>query len=472
MATAACLLALAMPDIRAAASVTSYTSTGYCIGVPYPGDTLAFATNNVHVRNMLSLLRIQSSEARLTGRRTVVSHGYYHPDGSGTIYGTWTGEVGTWDLTDAANPKFTATAGLWDGSWQGSMQADFSYQVKIVARGTGGAVDGLELVESVTRGSGALDDPAIPVNYAGTVGPVGALNVQVIDDFDDGNVSNWSLNPGAGTGQLIPANEQLTVRGDWRGIKTITEFDTGASANLLRSWQVQDGQTIELRVDVVALSDTARHANLWFWDASAQRGYAVLLLKDAFTFYKLGGGRRAVLPGDFVALKTTRVVLAFALTAAGENLILTGRVFDKDNQNALLYQSSFVDTPAADPVMSNAEIKEKLGIDISFDPDGAGRPPMSGTTLAVGLFQNTDGTLELAEATFDNLELRTYDVPLLAIDKAVCVHWPASAFPLTVEGAPAVQGPWLPVLQPVLESASVKQVVVPDSEAMRFFRLK
>jgi hypothetical protein len=162
MATAAGLLTLATPDTRAATGVTSYTSAGYYIDVPYAGDTLAFAADNVQVRNMLSLKRVQSSDARLTRRVTVLTHGYYHPDGSGTIYGTWTGEVGTWDLTDPANPKFTATAGLWDGSWQGSIQPDFSWQVKILGRGTGGAVDGLELVETATRGPGALDNLAIP----------------------------------------------------------------------------------------------------------------------------------------------------------------------------------------------------------------------------------------------------------------------------------------------------------------------
>ncbi|MBE7503320.1 MAG: hypothetical protein HS113_24140 [Verrucomicrobiales bacterium] len=470
-ATAACLLTLATPDTRAAAGVTSYTSTGYYLGVPYPGDTLAFAPDNVHVRNMLSLLRVQSSAARLTGRRTVLSHGYYHPDGSGTIYGTWTGEVGTWDLTDPAAPKFTATAGLWDGSWQGAMQANHSWQVKIIGRGTGGAVDGLELIETATRGPGPLEDLAIPINYTGILGPAGALNVRVLDDCDDGNTAAWQFVINKGAGQLIPANGQLTVRGDWRGVRTGWPGDTGAWGVLPNTWKLQDGQTIELRVDVVSLSQTARDAQLWFGDVS--RGYALHLGKDYLVFQKFESGRGAALQGgNFVAVKHTRVVLAFALTAAGDNLILTGRVFDKDNPTAMLYETSSVDTPGADPVISNAEIKEKLGMDVSFDPDWSGRPWTSGVRVNVGVWQYTDGTLDPAEATFDNLELRTYDVPLLAIGKAVRLQWPASAFPFTVEGASTIQGPWLPVLEPVFESGGVKQVTVPTSDAMRVFRRK
>lgn len=472
LAAAALLLGLATPNGQAATGVTSYTSTGYYLGVPYPGDTLAFAPDNVHVRNMLSLKRVQSSDARLTRRVTVLTHGYYHPDGSGTIYGTWTGEVGTWDLSDPANPKFTATAGFWEGSWQGLMEANGSWEIKILGRGTGGAVDGLEMSETATRGPGPIPDPAIPISYTGIVGPAGALNVQVIDDFDDGDVSDWGLNINAGTGQVISLNQQLTVRGNWRGVRTHQVPQTGAWAILPRSWKVEDGQTIELRVDVVGLSETARHADLWFWDQSSGHGYAVLLGKDYLAFDKTIGGRAAILGWDFAAVKHTRVVLALALTAAGDNLILTVRVFDKDNQNALLYERSVVDTPAADPAIPNAEIKEKLGMDLAFDPDRAGRPQMSGAWVSLGLFQYTDGTLEPAEATFDNLELRTYDVPLLAIDKAVRLQWPASAFPFTVEGAPAVQGPWRPVIEPVFENGGVKQMTVPSSDAMRFFRLK
>jgi hypothetical protein len=471
MATAVCLLTLATPDTIAAAGVTSYTSTGYYLDVPYPGDTLAFATNNVHVRNMLSLKRVQSTDARLTRRVTVLTHGYYHPDGSGTIYGTWTGEVGTWDLTDPQNPGFTATAGFWEGSWQGLMHVDGSWQIKILGRGTGGAVDGLEVRETATRGPGAIADPAIPIHYTGIVGPAGALNAEVLDDFDDGNTAGWQFVINKGAGQLIPANGQLTVRGDWRGIRTGWPGDTAAWGNLSKSWKLEDGQTIELRVDVVGLSETARHADLWFLDAS--RGYALLLGKDYLVFekYQIGRGA-ALLGGDLVAVKHTRVVLAFALTAAGDNLILTGRVFDKDNQNALLYERSVVDTPLADPVMSNAAIKEKLEMNISFDPDWSGRPQTSGVTVGLGVWQYTDGTLDPAEATFDNLELRTYEVPLLAIDKAVRLQWPGSAFPFTIESAPTVQGPWLPVLEPAFECGGLKQLTVPTSDAMKFFRLK
>jgi hypothetical protein len=46
------------------------------------------------------------------------------------------------------------------------------------------------------------------------------------------------------------------------------------------------------------------------------------------------------------------------------------------------------------------------------------------------------------------------------------------AAPFAVEGASAVTGPWLPVLEPVFESGNMKQVTVPTADAMKLFRLK
>jgi hypothetical protein len=474
MATAVCLLTLATPDTIAAAGVTSYTSTGYYLDVPYPGDTLAFATNNVHVRNMLSRYRVQSSDARLTGRRTSLTHGYYHPDGSGTIYGTWTGEVGTWDLSDPANPKFTATAGLWDGTWQGLWQPDGTWTVELLGRGTGGAVDGLEMSETATRGPGALDDLAIPINYTGIVGPAGALNVQVLDDFDQGNTSGWQGIVHLPSAQLIFADEQLRLRGDWRGIATPRGSPTtGFYAYRPRNWTVQDGQTIELRVDLVGVTGTATHVEL-YWLHELGNGYCMALDADYVLLWRYHtGGRVALHALDLVSLQRSNVVLALALTSAGDRMILTGRVLDKANQNAVLHERTVVDTPAVDPTFTAEEVQALTGFDLDvFAPDLSGTPRKNGSMVGVALWQYTDGTLDPAEATFDNLELRTYEVPLLAIDKAIRLQWPASAFPFAVEGAPTVQGPFRPVLEPVFESGGVKQVAVPASDAMQVFRLK
>ena len=85
--------------------------------------------------------------------------------------------------------------------------------------------------------------------------------------------------------------------------------------------------------------------------------------------------------------------------------------------------------------------------------------------------QYTDGKQPDLEVTYDNLELRTSEVSPVVIERAVRLCWPASAtLNYTVEGAPTLQGPWLPVQDSVLPG--LQQVTVPANDIMKFFRLQ
>jgi hypothetical protein len=110
-----------------------------------------------------------------------------------------------------------------------------------------------------------------------------------------------------------------------------------------------------------------------------------------------------------------------------------------------------------------------MNLVLSADPREA---PFTAGEAAVGIFQyNHDGRQPAAVATFDNLELRKYEVPPLGIERAVQLTWPAPAgVNYAVEGAPAVQGPWLPVQK--LSMPGMRQVTVSASEAAQFFRLR
>ena len=87
------------------------------------------------------------------------------------------------------------------------------------------------------------------------------------------------------------------------------------------------------------------------------------------------------------------------------------------------------------------------------------------------MFQYTDGTQPAPTAIFDNLELRTSEIPPVGIERAVRLRWPASAtINYAVEGAPTLQGPWLPVQE--LPLPGMQQTTVPASEAAQIFRLR
>jgi len=74
------------------------------------------------------------------------------------------------------------------------------------------------------------------------------------------------------------------------------------------------------------------------------------------------------------------------------------------------------------------------------------------------------------EITYDNLELRISEIPTVSMERAVRLSWPASAtIDYAVEGAPTVQGPWLPVRD--LATPGMEQMTVPANSAAEFFRV-
>jgi hypothetical protein len=293
--------------------------------------------------------------------------------------------------------------------------------------------------------------------------------VTLIDDFEDGKATGWT--PGCNSGSIaaVETNGQLILRGNWPGTPTVTGYDTAGWVARPFNWTARNNETLELRVDLVGISDAVTEAEVKLkrWPAcygfSKCQRYVMLWKMDwaitVFTF-------------ETLALKNTNVTLVLALTGRGPDLIVTGRVLDKANHNAVLYERSIVDTPNADPTLSTDELEERSGLRVPVEPDRAEPPLTTIDHICLSLLQYTDGHLPPAEVTFDNCEVRRYSVPSLSIANAVRLTWPAVAAPFAVEGAPTVTGPWLPVLEPVFESENMKQVTVPVSDAMKFFRLK
>jgi hypothetical protein len=170
------------------------------------------------------------------------------------------------------------------------------------------------------------------------------------------------------------------------------------------------------------------------------------------------------------AIRNTNVVLALALTRVQPNLVITVRVLDKADPNTVLFQRTVVDTPNVDPTLTTAQFQALTGMRlVDLGPDPAGAPFTSFGPL-LGVFQYTDGTKPAVLATFDNLELRTSEVPGVGIERAVRLRWPASAtLNYAVKGAPTLQGPWMPVQDTAVPG--MNQITAPASELMQFFRL-
>ena len=151
-------------------------------------------------------------------------------------------------------------------------------------------------------------------------------------------------------------------------------------------------------------------------------------------------------------IKNTNVVLALAVTRVNPNVILTARVLDKENSNAVLYERSVVDTPNVDRTLTQAEMEAASGMRMDAGTD-VGAPITAGNQVFLAVFQYTDGTRPAAEVAFDNLERWTSIFPVWRPEIAIQllstippkVDLTLSAAPNSswaIERALELAGPW------------------------------
>jgi hypothetical protein len=153
-----------------------------------------------------------------------------------------------------------------------------------------------------------------------------------------------------------------------------------------------------------------------------------------------------------VLIKNTNVVLALSVTRVSPNAIITARVLDKANNNAVLYERSVVDTPSVDRTLTQAEMEAASGMHLDAGTD-VGAPVTSGTGVILTVFQYNDGTKPAAEVTYDNLERWTSMFPVWRPELAI--QLPSTLSPkvnLTLSAAPnsswaieralELTGPW------------------------------
>jgi hypothetical protein len=294
---------------------------------------------------------------------------------------------------------------------------------------------------------------------------------EVIDNFDGNKLTGWNTWSSNGRGRLIEMKGQFAVSGDWPGVHTVSPYDSWAKGwTTTKTWTVADGQTLEWRVDLISMSESTSVVQPMVSSQARGLGYAIAVGHDFVAVLKWVGAM-AVLCCEKATIRNTNVVLALALTQVQTNLVLTARVLEPGDQGAVLFERSVVDTPGVDPTLTTAEVETPTGLRLPWSKDVKGMPLFSGDRLDLEIFQYNDGTKPEAKAIFDNLELRTYEVPQVGIERAVRLTWPAleGAY-YSVEGAPTVQGPWLPVRG--LPMPGMQQVTVPASETARFFRLR
>lgn len=466
---AAWLALLSAPSPPAVATEVSYTGTGYLVAVPVHGILCTNSHGQVAIKGNVHVLRVETTDPRMTGRLQAAMDLAYQADGTTIFSGAAAQEVGTWNLADPLNPQFLPTGGVWDLQYRGVGQADNSSQVTMTGNGIGGAIEGQRVTQTVSRGPGIVLDPAVPYTGSGIIATPAVDTRVVIDDFNTPPAPNWSVGAGAGHVETMEMAGEWVLRGSW-SIPTRTSDDTTAWSSPYHPWSVHPGQTLETRVDLVDLAGPEAGAVLALYHASGI-GYWMVKGSDYVVMGKQTGGQ-VFLWAEPVLIPNANVILTLGITPSDGSVLLTARILDRGSDGKVLYEHTFLDTPLSDRSLTAAEMQAATGMalqSVRTDPKGPGWT--SGESTWLGVFQYTDGTLPPVEATFDNVELRTYAVPRVTVERAVLLTWPESTMAtFGIESAPTAQGPYLPLQLPV--SPGIRQWTVPASSEMQYFRLR
>ncbi|HUS35802.1 MAG TPA: hypothetical protein VM680_10675 [Verrucomicrobiae bacterium] len=172
------------------------------------------------------------------------------------------------------------------------------------------------------------------------------VKATVVDDFNDNVKTGWS-DFTFGAGSSVESGGQLNFSIPM-AIPSSLFF---ASTKATETYTVEEGKTIELRADLISASNDHAYAVLsWIPNSQSVSSLAGYGLAKSPTDILITKGINKYFHEETpaTAIKNDNVTLVLILTMKGGNVIITGKVLDKDNKNAVLFEKTYVDTPAAD----------------------------------------------------------------------------------------------------------------------------
>ena len=219
-------------------------------------------------------------------------------------------------------------------------------------------------------------------------------HARVLDDFDDNKVKGWDkFDFGSGNGYLKEENGQLTI-GMHQAPKQ--QFFVAATYSA-ETFTVEDGNTLEFSVDLVGANQADSFAVLSFipkeYDVSSLTGYSFAKDVNDLLFAKgLNKYFYDTTEGDWLD-REENVRLVLSMTGSGNSVSVTTRILDLDNNGAVLFEDTTIDT---------VEVEEfSTGDD---DPAGSfiGKP---GNFVLLVYHNDTNGSLPPSTVTLDNAKV-------------------------------------------------------------------
>ncbi|MBI4324299.1 MAG: hypothetical protein HY674_03460, partial [Chloroflexi bacterium] len=178
----------------------------------------------------------------------------------------------------------------------------------------------------------------------------GPLQARILDNFDDNTKTSWTdftFVPGFGLPKETDGQFKFDLPPAGQDIFT-------ASQKVSENLELKEGRTLELRVDLVDGSGEDAFAVLAFIPNTGGNSPGTLagygLAKDPTDILITKGIQKYFVADDGITaeLKNSNITLVLTLTVRGGSVIITGKALDKDSNDAVIWERTVVDTPAAD----------------------------------------------------------------------------------------------------------------------------
>ncbi len=205
--------------------------------------------------------------------------------------------------------------------------------------------------------SKAVEDP-YTVTYDNA--EVYVTDMTLLDDFNDNSKTSWTdFTFVPGIGLPVEQNSQFKFEIPGAVLVQAKQGLFSASQKTSREFALTEGERVEFSVDLVAGGAKDSFAVLGFLpignSPGTLAGYSlaksttdILITKGINKYFVADAGAAA-------ALKNENVTLDLALTAKNGSVIMEAKVLDKDNNNAVLWQKTVIDTPAADVLVAGTD---------------------------------------------------------------------------------------------------------------------
>ena len=215
-------------------------------------------------------------------------------------------------------------------------------------------------------------------------------SARVLDNFDDNTKTAWAdftFIPGFG----IP----VETDGQFKfNLPPVGQSIFSASTKTSETFTLQNGRTVEFRVDLVSGNGKDAFAVLAFIpttsSAGTLAGYGFAKSTTDILITK-GIGKYFYNENPASAIKNDNVTLVLSLTGQGTSVIITAKVLDKDNNNAVIFEKTVVDNAGADV--------------LSDGTDSPAAPYFGAGNFVLYCYEDDGRTQGSYEVTLDNAEV-------------------------------------------------------------------